>query len=181
MSAAAFTSSTDVSLIRAISVPPSGELCDVGERKTIRHARDELDDLLGILTALHAVVEDAADGRPGTLLFQPRMRTEIDVVEHEPSESEHRFADLLALHDVAGLLGAFDQIVHKGVDAARAAISEQRDLGLWQRGGIENPEADRVVDVVVDVGDAVDDPDDLAFLRQRRLRAGMREDPVADL
>jgi hypothetical protein len=34
---------------------------------------------------------------------------------------------------------------------------------------------------VVDVRDAVDDPNDLAFLRRRLLRPGVGEDPVADL
>ena len=47
--------------------------------------------------------------------------------------------------------------------------------------GLQQAVADRVVDVVVDVGDAVDEPDDLPLERLRLLRAGVREDPVAHL
>ena len=43
------------------------------------------------------------------------------------------------------------------------------------------PGPDRVVDVVVDVRDAVDDAHDLAFQRLRLDRAGVLEDPVAHL
>ncbi len=39
----------------------------------------------------------------------------------------------------------------------------------------------RVVDVVVDVRDAIDEPHDLAFERRRLLLPRVREDPVADL
>ena len=60
-------------------------------------------------------------------------------------------------------------------------VPEERDLVDREVVLREQPVAHRVVDVVVDVGDAVDDPDDLALLRRRLLRAGMREDPVADL
>ena len=45
----------------------------------------------------------------------------------------------------------------------------------------QEPVAQRVVDVVVDVRDAVDEPDDLPLERRRLLLAGVREDPVADL
>ena len=43
------------------------------------------------------------------------------------------------------------------------------------------PKRMRVVDVVVDVGDAVDDADDLPLERVRLAVAGVREDAVADL
>ncbi len=41
--------------------------------------------------------------------------------------------------------------------------------------------ADRVVDVVVDVGEAVDEPHDAALERLRLVRAGVLEDAVAHL
>ena len=50
--------------------------------------------------------------------------------------------------------------------APSTAISAARQVALG-----EDPVADRVVDVVVDVGDAVDDPDDLALERLRLLLA----------
>ena len=46
---------------------------------------------------------------------------------------------------------------------------------------VEEPVPHRVVDVVVDVRDAVDEPHDLALERLRLALAGVREDPVADL
>ena len=59
--------------------------------------------------------------------------------------------------------------------------AEQLDLGPRQVGLGEDPVANRVVDVVVDVRDAVDDAHDLALERLRLLRARVREDAVADL
>ena len=59
--------------------------------------------------------------------------------------------------------------------------AEQRDLLVRQVVLAEQPVAHRVVDVVVDVGDAVDEADDLALERRRLSLAGVREDAVADL
>ena len=61
------------------------------------------------------------------------------------------------------------------------ARAEQRDLVLRQVVGVEDPVADRVVDVVVDVRDAVDDPDDLPLVRLGLDLARVLEDAVADL
>ena len=58
---------------------------------------------------------------------------------------------------------------------------EQLDLGRRQVLLAEDPGAQRVVDVVVDVGDAVDELDDPPLLGRRPVRAGVVEDPVADL
>ena len=82
---------------------------------------------------------------------------------------------------VARLLRRVDEIVHEPVDPLGARGAEQLDLRAGQVGVREDPVADRVVDVVVDVGDAVDDADDLPLERLRLLRAGVREDAVADL
>ena len=59
--------------------------------------------------------------------------------------------------------------------------AEQRDLVARQVAFLEDPVADRVVDVVVDVRDPVDDAHDLALERRRLLRTGVREDPVDHL
>ncbi len=59
--------------------------------------------------------------------------------------------------------------------------AEQLDLGVRKVGLGEDAVPDRVVDVVVDVRDAVDDANDLALERLRLLRARVREDAVAHL
>ena len=46
---------------------------------------------------------------------------------------------------------------------------------------MQDPRPQRVVDVVVDVGDAVDQLDDPALQRRRLVRAGVVENAVADL
>ena len=102
------------------------------------------------------------------------------MVEHEGPQRVHRAADLVALDDVAGHLGVLDEVVHERVDAARAGVAEHgdrlgRQLLLAQHAG-----AQRVVDVVVDVGDAVDEPHDAPLERARQRRAaGVAGDPVA--
>ena len=97
------------------------------------------------------------------------------------AEREHRGADVVALDDVAGGLGALDQVVDERVDPRRAGLAEELDLRARQVVRREQPPADRVVDVVVDVGDPVDEPHDLPFERRRFLLARMREDAVAHL
>ena len=97
------------------------------------------------------------------------MLAEVDALEHERAEREHRDADLLALDDVAGALRALDQVVDERVDPARAGLPEELDLRPRQIVRREQAPADRIVDVVVDVGDAVDEPHDLALERLAAL------------
>ena len=59
--------------------------------------------------------------------------------------------------------------------------TEQFDLAVRKVGLGEDAVPDRVVDVVVDVRDAVDDANDLALQSLRLLRARVREDAVAHL
>src|SRR6185437_8142506 len=127
------------------------------------------------------MVEDAPDSRACAILLELRVRPEIDPLEHERPQGKHRTADLIALDDVALPLGALDEIVDERVDALRAAVSEQGHLCERELCRVEDPEADGIVDVVVDVGHAVDDPDDLALEARGLLRAGVREDSVANL
>ncbi len=63
----------------------------------------------------------------------------------------------------------------------RARGPEHLDLVAREVGVDEEAVADRVVDVVVDVGDPVDDAHDPALERLGILRARMGEDPVAHL
>ena len=59
-------------------------------------------------------------------------------------------------------------------------VAEHRDLLGRQVAERDHAGAQRVVDVVVDVGDPVDEPDDLALERRRLARAGgVAQDPVA--
>ena len=67
------------------------------------------------------------------------------------------------------------------VDPPRAGVAEDLDRSRGQVVGVITPGSDRVVDVVVDVGDAVHQPHDLALERGRLGRpAGVADDPVAD-
>ena len=132
----------------------------------------------GGVAAVGERVEDPPDGRARPLVLDARLRAEVDALEHEGAQREHRAADLVALDDVALAGGGLDQVVDERVDAPRAGRPEHRDLVVRQVALLEDPVADRVVDVVVDVGDAVDDADDLALERLGLLLAGVREDPV---
>ena len=59
-------------------------------------------------------------------------------------------------------------------------VAEHRDRLARQVGLVEHAGAQRVVDVVVDVGDAVEQPHDPSLQRARHRRAaGVAEDPVA--
>ena len=55
---------------------------------------------------LHVVVEQRAHHALDARLLALRLRAEVDVLEHELAQAKHRAADLLPLHDVAGLVGA---------------------------------------------------------------------------
>ena len=166
-----------MSLILATQV----EFRNVAQGEPVGHARDELDDLLRLLATFSEMLEDPPHGCAGALLLLPRVRAEVDPLEHERAQREHRLADLLALHDVPGSLGGFDEVVHECVDPPRAAVAEECNLLAGKVSRIEDPEADGVVDVVVDVGNPVDDPHDLAFERRGLLLPCVREDSVSNL
>src|SRR5947207_233972 len=126
------------------------------------------------------MVEDPPDGSSRALVLAAGMWPQIDVTEHEGAEREHRLADLLALHDVAGGLGRLDEVVHQRVDSTRAGLAEQCHLVLEKILGPQDPEAYGIVDVMVDVRDAVDDPNDLPLVRRGLALPGVRQDPVFD-
>src|SRR4029078_7805746 len=64
--------------------------------------------------------------------------------------------------------------------APRAARPQDLDLVAGEVALLEDPVADRVVDVVVDVRNAIDDAHDVSLLRLRLPRPGGGEDPVGD-
>ena len=77
--------------------------------------------------------------------------------------------------------GVLDDVADERVDPRRAGRAEPLDLLGRQVALGDDPGADGVVDVVVDVGDAVDESHDPALERRRLQRAGVVEDPVAHL
>src|SRR5207245_3598969 len=107
--------------------------------------------------------------------------TEVDALEHELTQRGHRGPRVGSLHDVARELRVLDHVVHERVYARGAVAPEHGDglggkLLLAQQAG-----ADRVVDVVIDVGDAVDDAHDAPLERRGRARAArVPDDAVAN-
>ncbi len=97
------------------------------------------------------------------------------------AQVEHRLTDGVALDDVAGDGGRLDEIVDERVDAARAGIAEELDRLGGKVGRLEQAGAEGVVDVVVDVREAVDEAHDPPLVRLRLDRPGVLEDPVARL
>ena len=83
--------------------------------------------------------------------------------------------------DGARVRAAVDQIVHQRVDALAARSSQERDRARGRSHRSDEPGPQRVVDVVVDVGDAIGQVDDLAFEGGRRPLPGMVADAVAHL
>ena len=69
----------------------------------------------------------------------------------------------------------------QGVDPLRGRLAEQGDRPRRQRPRVEDARPHRVVDVVVDVGEAVDQADDGALQRVRLDLAGVVQDPVPHL
>ena len=107
---------------------------------------------------------------------------QVDALEHERAQPAHRAADLVALDDVARGRRALDQVAHQRVDPLRHRRAEH--LRSRPRGSSvvgQHPGAQRVVDVVVDVGDAVDEPDDPPLERRRQIGPGVAQDAVAHL
>ena len=78
-------------------------------------------------------------------------------------------------------LGVLDEVVHERVDPRASPVGPRIAISSTGRSlGREHARAQRVVDVVVDVGDPVDQPDDLALERRRLARAaGVAQDAVA--
>ena len=61
-------------------------------------------------------VEQPAQDALDTRVLGPRDRPEVDVLEHERAQAEHRAADLVALHDLPRPLRVLDEVVDEAVD-----------------------------------------------------------------
>ena len=115
------------------------------------------------------------------LVLRHSLRAEVHAREHERAQREHRLPHLRRLADVVHALGGLDDVVHETIDPRGSGDPEDGDLLVRKVGFAEKPVAQSVVDVVVDVRDAIDEPDDLAFERRRFALSRMGEDPVAHL
>ena len=174
MSAAAMTASLLASLIRGTRRRAYSRLGE-REREPVGHARDVIRHprrQVALAVGEEPRVgdepgEDRAHDPLGPLVLRHCLRPEVDAVEHERAQREHRLSHLVTLDDLAGGLGRLDEVVDERIDPFRAARSEQRDLGGRQVVLREEPVAERVVDVVVDVGDPIDDPHDLPLVASR--------------
>jgi len=72
--------------------------------------------------------------------------------------------------------------MHERVDSGRSTVAEHGDRLAGQLTLAQQTRAQRVIDVVVDVGDAVDQPHDAPLQRAGRIGApGVAGDPVPDL
>jgi hypothetical protein len=154
---------------------------DEAQGEAIRHPGDVVHDVVDLVAASDQVVEDPPDGSARPRLLGSRRLAEVDALEHERAQREHGRADLLALADVTGARRGLDEIVDERIDPPRARRPQQLDLLTRQLLRVEHPGPHGVVDVVVDVRDPVDEPDDLALERVRLVRPRVVEDPVADL
>ena len=97
------------------------------------------------------------------LVLRRRLRAEVDALEHECAQREHRLPHLGRLADVVDALRRLDDVVNEPVDPLRTRVSEDRDLLARKVVFTEKPVPHRVVDVVVDVCDSIDEPHDLSL------------------
>ena len=75
-----------------------------------------------------------------------------------------------SLDDFAGLLGVLDEIMDQRVDPPGPGVTEHGDRSGGQVRHPQHPRPHGVVDVVVDVRDPVDQPNDPALKAARLLR-----------
>src|SRR4029450_8771323 len=116
------------------------------------------------------------DDGASLLVLGPRVRAQVDALEHERPKGEHRRAHVLALPDLTRGVGLLDEVVVEAVDAPGARLPEELDLFVRELVLAGDTAGKGVVDVVVDVRDPVDDPDDLALEGFRELVARVVED-----
>ena len=77
----------------------------------------------------------------GALVLRLHLRPEVDALEHEAAQREHRGADLVALDDVARRGRGLDEVVDERVDPLRAGRAEQLDLVARQVAGARGSRA----------------------------------------
>ena len=116
----------------------------------------------------------------GALGLAARGRGEVDVLEHEPAQAQEGRADLGRLADLVALGARVDDVGDQRREALGGGRAERRHLVGAGRSRVgDHPRAQRVLDVVVDVGDPVHQAHDLALERGGRPGPGVVEDAVA--
>src|SRR5439155_18699204 len=100
----------------------------VAQREAVGHSRDVVDHVVHRIAALDEVLEDPPYRRSRARVLDPGPLREVDLLEHEGAQGEHRVADLFGLPDVALARGGLDEVVDERVDATRAGRPEQLDL-----------------------------------------------------
>ena len=130
---------------------------------------------------LHIIAHQLGDDVPGLLALVRRPVARVDALEHERAQLQQRVplvrlhGDLVAVHRLAD--DAFDH----GVDALAMRVAQHADGMHRQILALEHARADGVVDVVVDVGDAVRQMHAAALQRLRAHLSGVVLDAVAHL
>jgi NhaP-type Na+/H+ or K+/H+ antiporter len=163
-------------LADAESIGHAGDVVGHARRQVIRVRSGALD----CLRVREVVVEEPLDHVSDPTLLLERALAEIDALEHELPKAGHGAADEVALDDLSRRVGVLDKIVHEQVDPLAAGLAEDLDLLAWQVRRREHVRTDGVVDVVIDVGDPVDQPHDPGLVGPRLDRTGVPEDPVTD-
>ena len=130
---------------------------------------------------LAVILKEAADNVLRLRFFTLGDGIRVDVLEHECPQPIHRAGDLRLHAEDAGLLRVVDHVFDERVDPRRmGAAQHQRNIS-WDILLCEDPGAHGVVNVVVDVGDAVGHADDLPLPRLGDERARVAEDAHAHL
>src|SRR5436190_1073444 len=132
----------------------------VGNALHVVRAAGALRHLLGML---EIVVEEDPDGALYPLVLAARLLPEVDAFEHELSKHAHRLADLLALHDVAGLGRLGHDVPGERVASLRPGRPENLDLRRGQIGVTHDARPQRVVQVVVYVRNPIHEAHHLAL------------------
>jgi class 3 adenylate cyclase len=107
---------------------PRSERVGVGERETIGHAGDVVDDLVDVVPALDELLEDHGNRPVGALVLGSDLWPQVDVLEHEGAQREHRLTHLRRLANVLDALGGDDDVVDERVDSVGARVAENGDL-----------------------------------------------------
>ena len=127
------------------------------------------------------MLEDRADHLVRLLVLGRRLRPEVDALEHEGPQRQHRLPHLRRLADVVHALRR-STMSWTSVSIRFEPVSpEDRDLLVREVVLGEQPVAHGVVDVVVDVRDAIDEPHDLPLEGLGLPLARVRKDAVAHL
>ena len=113
-----------------------------------------------------------------------RALAQVDLGEHEVAELRRgRRRPAATDRSRAARRSCAHQVGHQRVDPlARGSRPGPSSAAAGSSSGVQDPRADRVVDVVVQVGDPVGEPHDLRLQgRGRGHRPGVVQDAVADL